>query len=353
MSTDTCGSDVAANTLFGNLVNASDFDIPVVDLSLPEFSSPDLTDNELFESVNRLTEGDLTSREPNGTGMFDALMEANKAHLAVEFAANRLTGKEYAEAYVALTTAALSSAVQYLLSKDQQYFQAALVQKQAQAAEIAVVQARVQLEETKARLVEQQLRTKTGAAQYALTKIEIAAADAQRCLTQAQETQVTTDTNRISAQTDQLLYQTANILPEQLANLTKDKDIKTYQVENVLPAQVANVTEDTEGKAYTNDFILTQQYELAKENVEATRAKTMDTRTDGTTPVTGSIGKQKELHSQQIESYKRDAEWKVAKGLIDVWITGKSMDENFPTPNGIGSGSLDSAMSAVRTNLNI
>lgn len=352
MAEATCGGDVAANNLFDTLVPAGEITLPSVDLDSVDFAVP-TSSTDLLDDLSRLTEADLTTRTVGGTGMFDGLMEATKAHLHAEYTAGRLTGKDYTEAYVSMTTAALSSAVQYLLSRDQQFFQAVLVQKQAQAAEIAVVQAKIQLETVKAQHREQELKTKTVAAQYALTKMQIAATDAERCRTQAQETQIQTDTTRITAQKDQILYETANILPEQLANLVKDKDIKTYQVENVLPAQVANLTEDTQGKAYNRQFIMVEQYELAQESVEAARAKTLDTRTDGTTPITGSIGKQKELHTQQIESYKRDAEWKVAKGLIDVWITGKSMDENFPVPTSIEGSSLNTAMAAVRGNLGI
>lgn len=382
MSTTTCGSDVAANSLFSNLVNVSEFDIPAVDLTSADYQIPDLTTDPLFADIIKLELDDLTTGQPRGEGMFDKLMESNKAHLHEEYSAGRLTAAAYSEAYVAMTSAVMSASLQYLLQKDQAYYQAALVQKQAQVAQIGVIQAKVQLEETKARLIEQQLSAKTRAAAYALTKVQIAAEDARRCLTQAQESQVNYETGtmmpkqvekltadialstaeelrvdsqtaQIGAQTAQITYQTANILPEQLANLVAEKNQKTYQTENLLPAQTANVTKDTETKDYTLSFLLPSQLDLSRENVEAARAKTLDTRTDGTTIVTGSIGKQKELHAQQIESYKRDAEWKVGKGLIDTWITGKSMDENYGTPNAFTMGQIDATISSIKTNLGI
>lgn len=368
MSSATCDSDVAANSLYGNLVDETQFSLPVVDLTSSEFTNPSTLNNPLFEAQTKLTEADLTSRSPRGTGMFDAMMESTKAHLQEEFAANRITGKEYTEAYVSLTTAAMSTATQYLLQKDNSYWSAIMAQKQAQAAEMEVVKARVELERSKAELRAQQYDTKTRAAQYAHTKLMIASEDAKRCLTQAQSAQVTYETDfllpkqleavtmgitKTTAEKDQILYQNSAILPAQLLGIQKDTGVKTYQLENVLPAQVAGVTEDTVGKTYTNQFILPEQLENLREQVEANRAKTLDTRTDGITPVTGTMGKQKDLHAQQITSYQRDAESKVVKMLIDTWITGKSMDENYGTPTEITMGSIDSAVSSLRANLSL
>jgi hypothetical protein len=296
-------------------------------------------------------------------------MEANKVHLHEEFSSNRLTGKDYVQAYVAMTTTAMSAAVQYLLSKDNAYYQATLVQKQAQIASIEVVRAKVELEKTKAELRAVQMDVKTRAAQYAHTKMMIASEDAKRCLTQSQEAQVNYETGSImpkqlealtigisktTAEKDQVLYQTANILPEQLLNLTAEKNQKVYQTENVMPAQKENITVDTAGKTYTNTFILPEQLELARENVESTRAKTKDTRRDGAI-INGSIGTQVALHRQQISSYKRDAEWKVAKGLIDTWITGKSLDEAYSASEPVTAfqgGQIDAFLTLVKNNLN-
>ncbi len=367
MSSTTCDSDVAANSLFDNLVTEADFALPALDLTDPGFQIPDNSGNTLFDPASKLTEADLTSRQPEGSGMFDALMEANKAHLHDEYASGRITSAAYSEAYIAMTTAVMGAAVQYLLQKDNAYYQSLLVQKQAEAAQIGVVQARVELEGTKAELIRQRLAAKTASAQYAHTKLMIASEDAKRCLTQAQSAQVTYETanllpkqvdtavaqiSKLTADKDQVLYQTASILPAQLAGINADTNTKVYQVENFMPAQTANVTKDTEVKDYTLGFILPAQKDLTLEQYESTLAKTSDTRSDASA-VTGSIGKQKQLHQQQIDSYKRDAEWKVAKGLIDTWITGKSMDEAYGTPTNFTSGQIDAVMNAVKANLSL
>lgn len=91
------------------------------------------------------------------------------------------------------------------------------------------------------------------------------------------------------------------------------------------------------------------QYAVAKEQHEAVRAQTLDARTDGAT-VVGSVGKQKALYDQQITSYKRDAENKFTKLLVDAWITQKSMDEGLTAPSELQNSAMDRALKALRTN---
>lgn len=102
--------------------------------------------------------------------------------------------------------------------------------------------------------------------------------------------------------------------------------------------------------SYNLDNILPTQYLMAQEQVETQRSQTMDTRTDGITPVAGSIGKQKELHAQQITSYRRDAETKVAKLFVDAWITQKTIDEGLLAPAGFTNASLDQVLTKLKSN---
>lgn len=59
--------------------------------------------------IEALTEGTL-----NGTGVFDVLMKATKAHLKVEFDENRIRGTEYAEAYTQSIQMVLQQAIAFL-----------------------------------------------------------------------------------------------------------------------------------------------------------------------------------------------------------------------------------------------
>jgi hypothetical protein len=103
--------------------------------------------------------------------------------------------------------------------------------------------------------------------------------------------------------------------------------IADYNLTNILPAQKLQITEQA----------------------EAVRAQTMDTRSDGVTAVVGVLGKQKALYTQQIESYKRDAENKAAKLFTDAWITMKTIDEGLLPPTEFSNASLDAILADIKT----
>ena len=100
---------------------------------------------------------------------------------------------------------------------------------------------------------------------------------------------------------------------------------------------------------YNLTNMLPKQLALVGEQVEVQRAQTMDTRTDNVTVVKGSVGKQKELYSQQITSYQRDAEVKAAKLFTDAWITQKTIDEGLLAPTGFQNTSVDTILSKLKT----
>jgi hypothetical protein len=72
---------------------------------------------------------DLTTGTVGGSGTFDGLMVSVKAHLMEEFNAGRITGGEYTKAYIALVQVAMTTAVQFLLGRDQAYWAAVVAQK--------------------------------------------------------------------------------------------------------------------------------------------------------------------------------------------------------------------------------
>lgn len=92
------------------------------------------------------------------------------------------------------------------------------------------------------------------------------------------------------------------------------------------------------------------QKALIVEQTEVQRAQTMNTRLDGVTTVTGAIGKQKDLYTQQITSYMRDSELKAAKIFADAWITQKTLDEGLTAPTNFTNATVDIVLSKIRTN---
>jgi hypothetical protein len=187
----------------------------------------------------------LTTVSIDGSGTFDVLMRAFELHLEREYTAGRITGDEYTKAYVALTTAAMSNAVQFLMGKDNAYWNNMLLKKQVDSESGRLAQLKLQL------------------------------------------------------------------------------------------------------------AVLDEQYCLVKEQVEAKRAETMDTRVDGVTPISGSIGKQKELYTQQIDSYQKDATYKVSKLYSDAWIAQKTLDEGLLAPNEYTNAEVDQVLAHARNNVGI
>ena len=290
---EASGADVLANTLLTSLIAGKNFSVPSVDLSDEIFQQPD-TDNSFYDDITPITIDDLTTGTVGGSGVFDKLMASLVVHLRVEYEANRISGAEYTKAYIGVVGAALQTAHQFLLGKDQAYWQAILAQQQAQVAQAQVITARIQLEEARVGLVRTQFEASTAEANYALTKMKLSTEDV------------------------------------------------TY----------ANLALQGEGIEYTNAYILPKQEVLLTEQGEVQRAQTLDTRSDAA-PVAGAIGKQKDLYTQQITSYQRDAETKAAKMWVDAWITQKTIDEGLLAPDNFTNTELNEVLDTLKTNLNL
>lgn len=68
--------------------------------------------------MTAITIANLTQATVDGTGVFDVLMRANKAHLEAEFAKGRIKGSEYATVYLGSLQAVLQTAFQYVLQEN-------------------------------------------------------------------------------------------------------------------------------------------------------------------------------------------------------------------------------------------
>lgn len=301
----SCGAEIEANELMETLLNGVDgIEIPDVDLTGDDFKFPT---TDLRVPITRLTNAHLTTGNPeSGSGTFDVVMKSISNQLKVEYEQGRITGAEYTKAFTALVSSALSSATSFLLQRDQSYWQSQLLQIQA-------ITARVQLETIKADYIKVKLEALTTKANYATAKIALANASNQYCLTK----------NELET-----------LRPLQAAGLVADNATKVYTNANLLPAQKDN---------------LLSQGRLLNEQVEVQLAQTADLRTDGTV-ITGSVGKQKALYSQQITSYQRDAEVKATKLFTDAWITQKTIDEGILPPDAFNNASLQTILEKLKLN---
>ena len=118
-------------------------------------------------------------------------------------------------------------------------------------------------------------------------------------------------------------------------------------ISGMIGKQKDSLDADIQTKQFQIDFVLPVQLDLVKEQREAERSKTLNTRTDGAT-VVGSVGKQKDLYTQQIDSFIKDAKFKTAKMYLDNWITQKTLDENIDPPAELTAANAGTILAAHR-----
>lgn len=345
---------------------------PTIDFSDPKYTfDPDLT-SDLYQDANEIQLSDLTQVDLAGEGVFDKLMAAVDLHIQREFRGNRITGDQYAKVYTEAMTGVLGSSVQFLLAKDQAHWAAITAQMQARIAEIQATKALIELEETKFNTQKALFEMQNSGGQYALTKMNIATENQKHFLMQAQ--------------TDGEVYRVRHLLPAELA-------IQQYQRMQVLPSSVAiNQVQSTRilpAEAAIKEYInrelqpiekrtaayqidvampiktdieefqrdsllpaqvtlLEKQIDVLAEQKEAERSKTLNTRTDGTI-IVGSVGKQKDLYTQQIDSFIKDAKFKTTKMYLDGWITQKTLDDGLTAPSELTNAEINEVLVANRT----
>lgn len=183
-----------------------------------------------------ITVSDLTQATLTGTGTFDVLMRAMKAHLDAEYAKDRLKGTDYSTVYLGAVTQVLQTALQFALTKDKAANDAELVAKQI----LLVTQ------------------------QTANAVLEGEVLVAQKCKLQAE------------------------------FDLTVASTLKVNQEIALLTQKVATERAQTTSLGVDADSVL---------------------------------GKQKALYAAQTDGFKRDAEQKAAKVMIDTWNVRRTTDE--------------------------
>ena len=349
-----------AITAFTALLAGETFPSPSVDITSSDFALPSLS-GILATAPTALTLADLTEKVVDGDGAFDILMSSIKAHIQEEYDAGRITGREYSETYIALVTAAMSTAAQFLVSKDTAAYTNALTLMQARAAQIQSVIAAAELARARQLLVLTQYEALTAKTQYALGKINIGIQDITYSKIEQDVAIAAAQKLQIEAETDTIEYRLTDIMPEEKRQMEYQTDYVLatqvskgqYEIANILPKQATSLDKDNTIKQYQISTLLIDQHNLLIEQLEVQRAQTMDTRINGTTPVTGAIGKQKELYDEQISSYIKDARYKAAKVWSDSWIAQKSLDEGLLAPDEFTNANVNEVLSSLKTNLGL
>jgi len=152
------GSELDAIYIYTALVGTDNDDLPAMNLDDATHIVPWDKTSDVLKPVNKLEIAEVISD-------FHALMGGLGKELQKEFDAQRITGAKYAETYVALTQAGLSSAVQFALGKDQAFWMSAKTQADAITAHNQNEIARLNAALTRAN--------------FALTKLKLATEDSQ------------------------------------------------------------------------------------------------------------------------------------------------------------------------------
>lgn len=180
-----------------------------------------------------ITLTDLTQATVDGTGVFDVLMRANKAHLESEFQKNRIKGAEYATVYLGSLESVMSGAIQFLLQKDKMALEAQLVARQIMLAEVEVIKANAQVEEIRAKTLN------LGA--------ELLVLQAQKCKLDA-EFDLLQSTNLKTAEEIQLLVWKTNTEKAQTLGTGVDENSVIGKQKALYGAQTSGFTRDAEQK---------------------------------------------------------------------------------------------------------
>lgn len=278
---------------------------------------------------------DLTQATLAGTGVFDVLMRANKAHLEAEFSKNRIKGAEYATVYLGSLTQVMQTALQFLLAKEKTDLEAQLLQKQ-------ILLAQKQIDKATAELVQIAAQTELINQQKANLVAEALNIPKQGDVLVAQKLQV-------AQQTTNLLAESLNI-PKQGLLIDANKAQVTQQTENLVSqklqveAQTLLVNQQKLNAITENTVLIAQECKLRGEfdlimgsvlkTAQETALLTQKVVTERAQVTAlgvddnSIVGKQKLLYQAQTDGFKRDAEQKAAKLMVDTWNVRRTTDSD-------------------------
>lgn len=283
---------------------------------------------------------DLTSATLEGTGVFDVLMRANKAHLEAEFAKNRIKGAEYATVYLGSLTQVMQTALQFLLTKEKTDLEAQLLQKQ-------ILLAQKQIDKATAELTQIAAQTELINQQKANLIAEAANIPKQGDVLVAQKLQITQQTTNLLAESlnipkqgllidankAQVTQQTTNLVSTKLqieaqTELTAQQKLNAITENTVLIAQECKLRAEFD-LLMANVLKSGQETSLLTQKVATEKAQILAMGVDDNSVV----GKQKLLYQAQTDGFKRDAEQKAAKLMVDTWNVRRTTDEGTVADN--------------------
>ena len=331
--------------------------------------------------MSEITLASLTTGTVDGTGVFDVMMRAVKAHVQEEFDNNHIRGAEYSSVYLGAIEVTLQTATQFVLNK----------QKTEQEIE---------------NLGASKLNT---AAQTNLINQQASNAVSEGLILTAQKSKLEAEYNNLAAQTSLVNQQVSNAISENLILVAQKSKLdventKTLnesalivqEIENLgttklsIAAQTSLVTQQSSNAISEGLILVAQKCKLDAEydNLLANKTKTLNESAlivqntaktiqetlliDGQTAKSSAetsllaqkvatekaqilalgvddnsvVGRQKELYAAQTNGFTRDAEQKAADILIKTWQVRRTTDDatiatdDGANPNYLGDHSI-------------
>lgn len=290
-----------------------------------------------FPQVEPIYLEDLTTAEVTGTGVFDVLMQAHKAHLDQQFKDNRIRGTEYATVYLGSLEAVLQGAITFLLQKDKTALEAALVAKQIELVEVEKEKALAELANIQALLPKVDaeiayLVAQTEALQ-AKNPVEIEALQTEISLKEAQIPVMIKELDLKEAEIAIAQAQATKIPAEVLHTEAQTNMVSKQALSEIERAKVL-IAEECKLRA-EYDVLMQNKEKVAEEKqllLWKTNTEKAQTLGAGVDP-DSVIGKQKNLYQAQADGFKRDAEQKAAKVMVDSWNVRRTTDSTQTSGN--------------------
>lgn len=244
---------------------------------------------------------ELTEVTLQGGGVFDRLMRATKQHLEEEFNKGRIRGQEYATVYLGSLNAVMQNSIQFLLERDRAVAQAELLREQAETER-----------KQQALLVQQTLN-----------------AQAEHVVLTKQALKLDKEMTHLGAQTALVNQQKVNLELEAL-NIPKQGRLLDAQVANaiteneVMQKQICKLEAEYDVLMETKLKVVAES-RLLNQKIATEKAQTVGAGVDADSV----IGRQKHLYQAQSDGFRRDAEQKAAKILVDAWNVDKTTDSGI------------------------
>lgn len=273
---------------------------------------------------------EVTTGVVDGTGVFDKLMSATKAHLQEEYNKQRIRGADYALLYTNAIQAVMAQSIQFVLQKQISDKQADLLQAQIDKSlrELAI-------------LTEQLIKLKNESI-LLLAQVDKVNADTDYVI--AQKDKVVPEIGLIGAQQAKIERETLYIDKEEL-KLTSDILRTEKEILN-LTAQNSLITQQILKTDAETEILIQKRLTEQAQIVDVVAGN----------EVTGVIGKQKSLYHAQTEGFARDAEYKVAKLLVDTWSVRRTTDETgtlADSVNKLNDASIGEVVVKLKSGINV